>query len=78
MMPFRGQASWVKATSPGGKLTVLVCHPNIKVKKLPVSLQTLALLYIQNAISEKFLLKDFATFHFFNIVDVAMTFSITS
>jgi hypothetical protein len=26
MMPFRGQASWAKMTSPGGKLSALVCH----------------------------------------------------
>jgi hypothetical protein len=26
MTSFRGQASWAKMTSPGGKLTALTCH----------------------------------------------------
>jgi hypothetical protein len=26
MTPFMGQVSWTKKTSPGGKLTALVCH----------------------------------------------------
>jgi hypothetical protein len=30
---FRGQASWEKVTSPGGKLTALACHPTKKVNK---------------------------------------------
>jgi hypothetical protein len=33
MTSFRGQASWVKMMSPGGKLTALVCHPTKKVNK---------------------------------------------
>ncbi len=32
-MPFRGQASWAKMTSPGGKLTALASHLTIKVNK---------------------------------------------
>ncbi len=27
MMSFRGQASWAKMTSAGGKITATVCHP---------------------------------------------------
>jgi hypothetical protein len=30
---FRGQASWSKMMSPGGKLTALAYHPNRKVNK---------------------------------------------
>jgi hypothetical protein len=30
-MSFRGAASWAKMTSPGNKLTTLVCHPTKKV-----------------------------------------------
>jgi hypothetical protein len=30
---FRGQTSRAKMTSPGGKLTALVCHPTKKVNK---------------------------------------------
>jgi hypothetical protein len=33
MVLFRGQASWAKMTSPGGKLIVLACHTNKKVNK---------------------------------------------
>jgi hypothetical protein len=33
MMSFRGQASWAKMTSLGGKLTALACHPTKKVNK---------------------------------------------
>jgi hypothetical protein len=33
MMSFRGQASWAKMISPGGKLTTLACHPTKKVNK---------------------------------------------
>ncbi len=33
MMSFGGQAGWVKMTSPGDKLTVLVCLPTKKVSK---------------------------------------------
>ncbi len=33
MTSFRGQASSAKMTSPGGQLTALACHPNIKVNK---------------------------------------------
>ncbi len=33
MTSFRGQASWAKMTSPRGKLTALVCHPNKRVNK---------------------------------------------
>jgi hypothetical protein len=33
MMSFRGQASWAKMTSPGGKLTALACHPTKRVHK---------------------------------------------
>ncbi len=33
MMSFRGQASWAKMTSAGGKLTTLPCHPTKKVNK---------------------------------------------
>ncbi len=29
----KGQASWVKMTSPGGKLTTLAYHPALKVNK---------------------------------------------
>jgi hypothetical protein len=32
IMSFRGQASWAKRTSPGGKIT-LACHPTKKVNK---------------------------------------------
>jgi len=32
-MSFRGQASWAKMTSPGGKLTALAYHPTKKVNK---------------------------------------------
>jgi len=31
MMSFRGQASWERMMSTGGKLTALVCHPTKKV-----------------------------------------------
>jgi hypothetical protein len=30
---FRGQASWAKMASPGGKLTAPACHPTKKVNK---------------------------------------------
>ncbi len=33
MTSFRGQASWDNMMSPGGQLTVLVCHPTKKVNK---------------------------------------------
>jgi len=33
MTSFRGQASWAKVPSPGGKLTVLVSHQTKKVNK---------------------------------------------
>jgi hypothetical protein len=33
MTSFRGQASWVKMTSPEGKLTALACHLTKKVNK---------------------------------------------
>ncbi len=33
MMSFIWQASSAKMTSPGGKITALACHPNIKVNK---------------------------------------------
>ena len=33
MTSFRGQASWAKMMSPGGKLTALAYHPNRKVNK---------------------------------------------
>ncbi len=33
MTSFRGQASWAKMTSPGGKLTAPACHPTKKVNK---------------------------------------------
>ncbi len=33
MMSLRGQASWANMTSPGEKLTALVCHPSKKVSK---------------------------------------------
>jgi hypothetical protein len=33
MMSSRGQASWAKMTSPGGKLTALACHPTKNVNK---------------------------------------------
>jgi hypothetical protein len=32
-MSFRGQASWAKMTSRGGKLAALACHPTKKVNK---------------------------------------------
>jgi hypothetical protein len=32
-MQFRRKASWVKMTLPGGKLTVLACHPTKRVNK---------------------------------------------
>jgi hypothetical protein len=32
MTSFRGQASWAKMMSPGGKLTALACHPTTKSK----------------------------------------------
>jgi len=31
-MSFRGQASWAKMTSPGGKLTAMACHPTKNVQ----------------------------------------------
>jgi hypothetical protein len=34
MISFRGQASWAKMMSPGGKLTALACHPMKKVNKV--------------------------------------------
>jgi hypothetical protein len=34
MMSFRGQASWAKMMSPGGKLTALACHPTKRVNKV--------------------------------------------
>jgi hypothetical protein len=34
MMPFRGQASRAKMTSPGGMLIALACHPNKIVNKV--------------------------------------------
>ncbi len=34
MMSLRGQASWAKITSPGGKLTALACHPTKKENKI--------------------------------------------
>ncbi len=33
MTSFRGEASWAKMTSPGGKLTAQACHPTKKVNK---------------------------------------------
>jgi len=33
MTSFRGQTSWAKMTSHGGKLTALACHPTKKVNK---------------------------------------------
>ncbi len=33
MTSFRGQVSWAKMASPGGKLTALLCHPTKKVNK---------------------------------------------
>ncbi len=33
MMSFRGQATWAKIVSLGGKLTALGCHPTRKVNK---------------------------------------------
>jgi len=33
MTSFRGQASWAKMTSPGGKLAAPACHPTKKVNK---------------------------------------------
>jgi len=33
MTSFRGQASWAKMTSHGGKLTALACHLTEKVNK---------------------------------------------
>jgi len=33
MMSFRGQATWAKIVSLGGKLTALACHPTRKVNK---------------------------------------------
>ncbi len=33
MTSFRGQASWAKMMSPGGKQTVLTCHLTKKVTK---------------------------------------------
>jgi hypothetical protein len=33
MMSFRGQATWARMTSPGGKLTVLAYLPTKKVNK---------------------------------------------
>jgi hypothetical protein len=33
MTSFRGQASWAKMTSPGGKLKALACHTSKKVNK---------------------------------------------
>jgi hypothetical protein len=32
-MSFRGQASWAKMTSPGGKVKALQCHLTKKVNK---------------------------------------------
>ncbi len=44
----RGQACWAEMTSPGGKLTMLACHPTKKVNKgvanLSLSLQTLIII----------------------------------
>jgi hypothetical protein len=33
MMSYRGQASWAKMMSPGGKLTAPACHLTKRVKK---------------------------------------------
>jgi hypothetical protein len=33
MTSFRGQASWAKRASPGGKLTARACHTTKKVNK---------------------------------------------
>jgi hypothetical protein len=33
MTTFRGQASWAKMTSPGGKPAALVCHLTKRVNK---------------------------------------------
>ncbi len=33
MMLFKGQASWAKMTSPGGKLKALACYPTKKSKQ---------------------------------------------
>jgi hypothetical protein len=33
MTSLMGQASWAKMTSPGGKLTALMCHPTRTVHK---------------------------------------------
>jgi hypothetical protein len=33
MTSLRGQASWANMTSPGGKLTALVCHLSMRVNK---------------------------------------------
>jgi hypothetical protein len=33
MISFRGQASWAKMTSPGGKLTALACQLTKNVNK---------------------------------------------
>jgi len=33
MTSLRGQASWAKMTSPGGKLTAMACHPTKIVNK---------------------------------------------
>jgi len=33
MAALRGQAGWVKMTSPVGKLTAQACHPTKKVNK---------------------------------------------
>jgi len=53
MTSFRGQASWAKGTSRGGKLMALVCHPTKKVNKaekltyLSTNIDTLSVLYNQ-------------------------------
>jgi hypothetical protein len=39
-MSFRGQASWAKMTSLGGKLTPQVCHPTKIVNKAVVGWHT--------------------------------------
>ena len=50
MMSFKGQASWAKITSTGGKLTGLSSHSTKKLTKQsnqPISLKTLMPLYMR-------------------------------
>ena len=74
MMSFRGQASWAKMTSPGGKLTALAHHPTNKQIKLhnePITLQTLGapieFYHIPDGVTNlKYKLLHFLTTNFFS------------